>query len=239
MSGVPDISAVAARAREAWRHLTALLLLLHMVAVVLLALPLPGSGLRRSHWDSPTVQAEFQALRERLARLGVVVGREELEDRLYTLALDYSHAHERLVEPLTPYARTAGAQQSWRMFVAPDTHPSVLHVEVEEAAGWRTVFRERSPEWRWAGEVLEHYRVRSALFRHAWSPESHSWAEWVDWLTVKAARDFPRATQLRVSFEQRRTPAPDEMRAGVSHPLAVRGVVLRPLKPARAVEQAP
>ena len=55
----------AARGR-AWPHIRALLISVHVLAVILGALPAPSGGMKRGAWRDPTVQDEFAAWRGRL-----------------------------------------------------------------------------------------------------------------------------------------------------------------------------
>ncbi len=196
-------------------HLRGLLVALHVLAVTLAALPSPEGGMNRGAWTDPTVQAEFAAWRGRLAALGIELSAEELEDRLWTLAQGWMAARKASLAPFAPYYRHMGTAQPWRMFVAPHTHPSRLHIELLEGEEWRTLYIARDPRHRWKAELLDHDRMRSALFRYAWPGYRRSWEELGRWLADRAAEEFPAGARLRLFFTRARTPSPEEARRGV------------------------
>lgn len=198
-----------------WDHLRALLVALHVLAVVLVAVPAPEGGMNRNAWKDPTVQAEFASWAGRLAAMGLELSPSELEDRLWTLAERWSKGRSIVLKPIRPYTRYAGTGQPWRMFVAPHTHPSRLFIELREEGEWRTIFVARDPTRTWRAEQLDHDRARAALFRYAWPGYSRSWKLMASWLAERAAEDFPEATHVRLSFARQRTPSPEEVRTGV------------------------
>jgi hypothetical protein len=58
-------------------------------------------------------------------------------------------------------------------------------------------------------------RMRSAVFRYGWPHYGPSRNDFADWVALHAARDFPEARQVRVSFVKYRSPSPAEVRAGI------------------------
>lgn len=202
------------RWRAAWPQVRAGLVALHLVAIGLMALPAPVGGLDRRTWRDPTVQAEFAVWRERLGALGVELTPRAFEDALFQGASGLMAAREVALAPFDPYYRTCGTWQSWRMFVAPHTHPGRLVVEVHDDAGWREVFVERSDEARWLATVFQQDRVRSAIFRYSWPSFKGPYGKFVDWIAGRAAADFPDADRVRVSYRKVATPSPADVRAG-------------------------
>jgi hypothetical protein len=199
-----------------WPHLRALLILVHLFAISVLAMPAPGSGLNRSAWSDPTVTAEFDAWRERLASWGVDYTADEFEEQLWTVAETYQGGVNVVVKPFRPYYRYCGTQQSWRMFVAPHRNPAILHFEIHEEGEWRPLYVEGSTEYTWNGELLDHDRARSAMFRYAWSSYRRDWRRFSSWFAQQAANEFPEATQLRAYYWKYRTLSPADTRAGVA-----------------------
>ncbi|MCA9572454.1 MAG: hypothetical protein KC656_31660 [Myxococcales bacterium] len=100
------------------------------------------------------------------------------------------------------------------MFVAPHVHPARLRVEVEDASGWHAVYEARSDEATWRRAFFDHFRMRSVTFRYAWPPFRKPYDAFAAWLADRAADDFPDATRVRVSYTKRRSPSPEEVRAG-------------------------
>lgn len=201
--------------RGAWPQARAFLVALHLVAITLMALPAPGGGMQRSAWADPTVQAEFDAWHARLVAAGAPVGtRAAFEDDLFEFAKAFMDKRNASLEPFVPYYRYFGTYQSWRMFVAPHTHPARMHVEIRVDEAWQPVYVERSGEHQWLGWKLDQDRFRSAVFRYSWKPYRKQYRQFVDWLAVQARRDFPDATQLRVRFYKVRSPSPEQVRTG-------------------------
>jgi hypothetical protein len=197
-----------------WPHLRAGLIGLHVVAVTVVALPAPVGGMDRRLWADPTVQAEFRAWRGRLAAVGVELSAAEFEDRLFGAASGLMAARSAAIAPFEPYYDHFGTWQSWRMFVAPHTHPSRLVVEVRRDGAWAEVFRERSPTATWMRPVLAQDRVRSAIFRYAWPNYKSSYKRFARWVAERALADHPGADAARVRFERQASPTPTQARAG-------------------------
>ena len=197
-----------------WPQLRALFVAGHLMAVVLGALPAPEGGMQRSAWQDATVQEELSTWAERLRSLGMDLDDAAFQEGLWQVAVRFMQGREAVLAPFQPYYRLAGTHQSWRMFVAPHTHPARLHIDLREGDGWRGLYLERDPELVWMGRVLDQDRTRSLLFRYAWPSYGKAWRELCDWLGRKAARDFPQAEQLRLRFWKQRTPSAAEVRAG-------------------------
>jgi hypothetical protein len=203
------------RVRAAWRHVAAALVLVHLLAITLHALPSPGSGLNRRDWAQPTVRGEFEAWQGRLAAVGVELTVDELQDVVYDIARGYHHWHQGLTEPFEPYYRTCGTWQSWRMFVAPHRYPSRLQIRIRQDRRWLVVYEARSPTAAWRARQLDQDRMRSALFRYGWGRKyPRTWRGFVDWIARRAAEDFPRADKVQLRFASYRTRSPEEVRAG-------------------------
>lgn len=193
----------------------ALLIALHLFAITAMALPSAGGvGLQRQAWSDPTVQDEFAAWTGRLNALGWTGDSEQLQDTAFAVVSAYERARSSVLAPFQPYYRYCGTWQSWRMFVAPHRYPARLHIDVLDDDGWRPVYRARSSIHAWRAEQLDHDRFRSSIFRYAWPSYRRGYREFVDWLKVQAASDFPDARKLRVRFYKYRTATPDEVRTG-------------------------
>jgi len=201
--------------RPHWEHIRGVLVLLHILAVVLMALPAPEGAMRRDAWEDPTVTAEFEAWTERLRQVGYETTTEELKSELFTVAQDFTEIRKTVLTPVEPYARYLGTQQSWRMFVAPHRFPTRLHVEIKrEGSDWETVSIYQDPVYRWKAEVFEHDRFRSALFRYGWKSYGRARKLFNQWLAREAAEDFPEATHLRTRWYKYKTPTPEMVQSG-------------------------
>jgi hypothetical protein len=191
--------------KRAWPHLRAAFVLFHVFAVVLMAIPAPGGGMNKSAWQDPTVQNEFATWTEVLNNIGVDITQVELEDHLWVLAQGYMKQRNAVLDPLRPYYRYTGSQQSWRMFVAPHIWPSRLRIDIQESGEWRTVYLARDPDLDWRERQFGHDRMRSAIFRFSWKQYRGSYNSFTRWVADRAAEDFPNASHVRCQLIKQQT----------------------------------
>lgn len=201
--------------RGAWPHVRAALIVVHLVAITLMALPAPGGGMNRKAWKDPTVQAELTAWATRLSGWGLTIETGELEDHLWDFSTVFMSVRTKALAPFRPYYRTVGTSQSWRMFVAPHRYPSRLEVAVEREGSWQTIYVARSPDKDWRHHQLDNDRIRSIVFRYGWKQYRSSYNRFARWLSDRAFEDFPDVTRVRVRFSRYRTLTPTEARDGV------------------------
>jgi hypothetical protein len=196
-------------------HIKGVLVLLHVLAISLMALPAPQGAMRRAAWKEATVQDEFSAWTERLYSVGYTTTPEELEEDLWDLGVRVTETRRRVLRPFQPYYRFLGTAQSWRMFVAPHRYPTRLHVELKRPGEeWETLSIFQDSEYRWKAEVFEQDRFRSCLFRYGWKNYGGARKLFNEWLAREAAEEFPDATHLRTRWYKYKTPTPEEARAG-------------------------
>jgi len=198
-----------------WAHIRGLLVLFHVVAVAVLALPNPSLTLNRRAWRQPTVQQEFRIWAKNLRSFGIKLTPKQLENELWKLAKKAMKWHGKLVAPFFPYERYIGAQQNWFMFVAPHRYPSRLSIELAGAdKKWRPIYIARSPKYNWRGQQLDHDRVRAALFRYGWRSYYSTFKKFSKWLAKRAKKDFPKAHKIRMRMYRYRTLTPKEVYKG-------------------------
>jgi hypothetical protein len=194
----------------AWPHLRAGLITLHLIAIVLVAIPAPVGGMDRSAWKDPTVQAEFSAWS---ARLGV--SPKSLEDRVWSLANLEMGARDRITSPVWPYIDFTGTDQPWRMFVAPHRFPSRWQIQVRRAGAaaddFETVFEERSREHRWREDFFRQERVRSGIFRYSWPEYSYDAGLLCDWSASRLFEEQPDVVEVRCRFYKAPSPSPEQV----------------------------
>lgn len=195
-------------------HLLGIFVIYHLAALVLQALPDPGAGLKRAAWKDPTVQQEFRVWAGFFSQFGREVSVAELQDRLWILANDVTGLRKALVRPFAPYVEYIGMRQPWRMFVAPHRFPTTLVIDLREGEAWRTLYIDRSDEHTWRRAIFDHDRMRAAVFRYGWPEYISIYRDFGRWIARAAAADFPEATQVRVRMLKRRSPTPEEVRAG-------------------------
>ena len=203
------------QSRTPWEHIRGVLILLHILAVVLMALPAPEGAMRKDTWNDPTVTAEFEAWADRLNGMGYETNTEDLKAEMFDVAKEFIDIRRTVLAPTVPYARYLGTQQSWRMFVAPHRFPSRLHVEIKRSdSDWEPISIYQDPEYRWKAELFEHDRFRSALFRYGWKSYAGARKLFNQWLAREAAQDFPDATHIRTRWYKYKTPTPEMVKAG-------------------------
>src|SRR5436190_7088050 len=200
-------------ARKLWPHVRAALLLFHVTAVVLAAIPAPEGGMQRSAWKDPTVQGEFDEWYTRFRQLGYRGDRTTFEEGLWSFAVAYSRVRGQVLAPFRPYYRYAGTGQGWRMFVAPHRFPARLSIDLHRNGAWENVYVERSTTATWLAPILDHDRMRSATFRYSWPQYGKTYGQFCEWIQTRARVDFPDADRLRVRYFKYRTRSPEEVRA--------------------------
>ena len=199
----------------AWAHTRAILVTLHVLAVILGAFPAPVGGLQRSAWAEPTVARELDTWHKRLQTVGLADDRAAFEDDLYAVASGWVQGRKAVLAPVLPYYRYLGVEQSWRMFVAPHKHPSRLqiHVRAGATADWEPLYEHGHPEYRWHAEQFRHTRMRSALFRYSWPGYRRNFRALARWVGRQVARERPEASHVRLQWIRRRTPSPEQVRS--------------------------
>ena len=229
-----DPASTPSRWARAWPHVRALLIAIHIVAVVVLAIPDAGGvALSRKSWKNPTVQAELKAWAQRLSALGLQTDAATLEQDVFEIARSWTEGLAWLRAPVRPYAEYLGVRQTWRMFVAPHRHPAKFQVDVEQDGQWRPVQVARSDQYGWRSHQLDHVRVRSLLFRYGWKRYRRFYRAFAEWIADRAAEDFPAAQRVRVRMVGFRTPTPQEVQSDAIPEGEFRQTIVLPLEERR------
>lgn len=189
------------------KHLRTILVLLHVLAITLLAFPAPV-GLTQRALAQPEIQDTIQADAEALQDLGVDLGPQRLSALLWSAGSRFLAARRTLLAPFRPYARAVGCEQGWRMFGTLNRRPAWLLIELQEGETWRPIYRSRSETLSWHRQWLDQERMRAQVNQFAWLRHRQSYDELGTWLARQAAVEFPQANHIRLSMEQRSIPAP-------------------------------
>jgi transposase len=195
-SWLPDLRAVA--------------VLFHVVAVVVLSIPVPPPTLRGEKEDART--------KELLAPWGdaaeaVGIPRETLYAAIAGFTKVEAAALGAARTPLAPYARLVGAQQGWLMFGSVDTEAARIELHVRTGnAPWTPLFVPRSREAAWRRSFLEQERMRTLVYNFGAKRSRSKWEPFVTWLAREVREDRPDATALRVRMQRLRLPDPDQLR---------------------------
>ncbi len=196
-------------AHPRWPAVRALLILLHVTAVLAVACPAPLKGSTEKNWRRPGVRAELRAWSTRLRAVGVDADEADLARFGQRVSTSWSAARNVAVAPFSAWLRAVGATQGWYMFTAPDRAPQrfsfTLHTASPAAGADVAVFDfGRDNAGAAAGVVddggvdgawydpafLAQHRVRRAFFQTAWS-DRPVFREVCSWLVREAKARRP------------------------------------------------
>ncbi|MCO4770460.1 MAG: hypothetical protein KDA24_10565 [Deltaproteobacteria bacterium] len=196
-----------------WPQLRALLILLHLVAITLMALPAPVGSERADTYEVQEVKDQLEQLSSALERVGISASPAEIAETLISTSGRFLQARRAVLKPFRPYYRWAGTRQGYRMFSGVSHYGNRLHIEIEEGDAWRTIYLAHSEEdWRWG--TFNHELSRSLLYRYVEPRYRKRWKAIARWAAREAGRDFPSATRVRVSWRHAPIQTPAQSRAG-------------------------
>jgi hypothetical protein len=200
--------------QRAWPHIRAALVLLHIVGIMLLALPWSRSLADRGRWKHPHSQRELESWASFARGVGLEMDNSEVEDLLWGITSTYLKVRDVLVSPFARYSICCGTGQGWRMFATPQRKPGQLTIEIEEDGVFRTIYRSRDSEHDWRRHQFDHNRVRKGIGRIYRPSGGNLYNEFAEWFALRAAEDFPKATRARFRQHVGRSLPPAEMKAG-------------------------
>ncbi len=195
------------------KHLRAVLILLHVVAVTALAFPAPVGGMNERAFAQPSVQASFESTAATLRSLGLDVSKDALQAWLWGHGNRFMAVRKQLLRPLHPYADLTGSHQGWRMFSSLNRRAAWLVVDLEEGGDMRTIYRMRSDRYTWRRRQLDQERTRALVNGWCWGRNKGSYKRFAQWLGRQAAADFPDATAIRVHMDRAALPDPATLHA--------------------------
>jgi len=207
--------------RGAWPQIRAALLLLHIVAVVLMALPAPVGSERDDTYEMPAVREQLQQLRDLLGRVGVETTEDELADLSKNSARAVLDVRKTALRPFKPYYDLAGTRQGYRMFSGVSLSGDRLQVEIDRGGEWELIYLARDPDHTWRWWTFNHELTRSLLYRYVEKRYRKRFKSLSRWVAAEAAADFEGVERVRVSFLRQRIPSPSESRDGVVHEVRV------------------
>ena len=189
--------------RARWRHIRALLVLLHLVVICALTTPDLSGTMSRAAWKQPAVQRELAPWAERFGQTP-----EEFEDNLWDLATGWRDWRTRLLGPIKPYSDYFGVRQRWRMFASPNRVPARYEIDIKVDAAWRPIYRSRSDQYTWRRKLFDHDRMRTSMYRATWPNSQHRYKLLCEWVARQVERDFPHASAVRIRRYRYATPGP-------------------------------
>lgn len=202
--------------RPLYRHVIAVLVLLHVVSVAVSSLPSVRGGLSPALMKEPAVQLELRQWIKGLAAIGVELTTDELQAAVTRVGHAYSDVRDVLVWPFRPYHRYLGTGQTWNLFTSAHRLPSRLEIDVEVAGAFSPLYRARSAELTWNRSQLDDVRLRKAIYLMSWHRGVHVYRTFTEWVAREVAKDFPDATRVRVRYWRYQTPSPEEVRGGAA-----------------------
>lgn len=182
----------------------------HLVAITLMALPAPVGADRKSTWSNPTVRSELIRAHELSKVIGVEMSYPEFEASLFDLVVGSVELRRSLLRPFVPYYTLAGTSQSWRMFIAPHTHPARLQIHGLIDGVWVPLF-ERGGGEDWLARLLNGERTRSVLFRYSWAPYRGLYNQFSKAIQDRVMRQMPEVQAVRVRYLQYETPSAEQV----------------------------
>ena len=157
-----------------WPGVRAVLIALHLLAVVAVACPAPVRGMNAEAWKRPAVQEELQAWARRATALGHPTTAKEVQDLSWGVQERWLSLRKKVVWPFQAWLKAVNAPQGWYMFTGPDRDPQrfVLSFTTTSSATDELVFELGRPPARpdlIHPDFLDDHRVRRALFQSSWS----------------------------------------------------------------------
>ena len=190
-----------------WRQVRAVLVALHVIAVLVLSFPASPKLADPARWQDQRTRREIALWAERMQSAGIDTTPERLEGRLWSLVHGYLAVRQALGKPFEPYAETACAYQTWGMFRSPQRRPGELVVSLRERGRWHRVHVSRSEEHTYLARELDHNRLRKQVARAITDPVLFE--QLAEWIARRAARDHPNATDAVVEILRFESPPPD------------------------------
>ena len=194
--------------RRSWPHLRCGLILLHLLAIFLLALPSNYKMADKNHWKKPKQQKEISAWADRLG-----VDKEDFESFLWSVSTRYVAMRKAVIRPFAKYADYTGARQGWAMFASPRMNGGRFDVYVQERGEWRLIYS-TGTDADWRVHQFTHNRIRKLIGRLTNNPQQGAYNEMSNWMARMVAKDFPDATRAKVQFFRWKSLSAARIRAG-------------------------
>jgi hypothetical protein len=186
-----------------WRTVRALLLAAVIVVEAVDAIP---GNLGARTLARPTAQAELDAWRRLLARVGVQTTNEALADAVVAVVKPPLRARKEILDVARPVQRLLGTGQSWAFFAYPERFPQALVLEVRRAGAWTEVHHPFAVVEPTLGRALRFRRLRGVYVDAGGRPAAtDGWRAFADWVARALLATDPTIEAVRVSMERRAT----------------------------------
>lgn len=195
-----------------WDHVRAALIVAHLGAITVAAVPTPEGSLTESRLRDPQVRDALAPWAELVARLRLA----DDVDGGYRWLWDAGHrmvqVRRAVMTPISPYLRFTGNAQSWKMFgVAPAQHAR-LEIHGRAPGGdWEPLYVEhQGPDWGWV--LLDHSRVRAMRSMFADGTGRGRYHGFAKAVGRRALADRPDLDTIRVRLQGVVVPPPARLR---------------------------
>jgi len=193
--------------RSAWDHARTALIVLHVIAITLMAIPNPGGVLTEKNKTSMAVHQTLEPWTKLVQKLGLARNKKDAVDWLWASGKRFNGAHAMVTFAADPYVRSTGQFQQWRMFGSSPNQGGALEIHGVTAGGeYEPLFVSGGPQWK--GAVLNHHRFRKT--RSKWSQRRNQrlYDQFAAWLATQD-HGYPA---LRVRMQGMRIPSPKRLR---------------------------
>lgn len=193
------------------KHLRALFVTFHLIAITAVAFPAPV-GMRKSDLDNPDVKNAIEAWRGAAGVFGFDVDPDAFRDGLWEKGNTLLDGRKAALEPLQPYYRYTGTRQGWSMFGYLNHTPARVEIHIDHGEGWQPLYIARTTAHTWRSHQLDQERLRGLMNSFSWKRGRAKLRQITDWIALQAAEDFPQAQRIRVQMHARPLPDPATLR---------------------------
>jgi hypothetical protein len=198
------------RARD---HIRAALIVAHLAAITVAAVPTPAGYLGEERLDDEEVRASLAPWAGLVARLGLADDVDGGYRWLWGAGRVMVDARRAAMEHVSPYLKFTGNAQSWKMFGVVPTRYARLEVHGRATDGpWEPLYVERQgPDWGWV--LLDHGRIRAMRSGFAAREGRGRYEQLAALVGRRALAEHPRLQAVRVRFQAVTVPPAARLRA--------------------------
>jgi hypothetical protein len=191
--------------KRVWPHVVAAFVVFHLAANAVDLIPEVSQGMNRRAWQEPRVKAELTTWAQRLG-----MDEPALEDDLWSLGDVVVGFRSAVETPFRPYLRATGQMQTWAMFVAGtrDRDRFQLRTRTCDECAWTVVYQRGDDEHTFLRDVLEHPRIRSAMFRWGWPQLIAMYTRGCRAIARRTFAELHDVTAVQCRFERSESPWP-------------------------------
>lgn len=189
-------------------HLRGLFILLHLIAVLGMALPGPVAGVKSTIMETETGREQVAAWAGLFRAVGINMTDQEAAVWLWDAGQVLVSARSAITTPFAKYYRWCGTRQSWRMFAFVVKRPTLFTVEVEQNGQWQPLYQVGSETATWRQPFFHHERIRGLIA--GFDTSKRGYAPFSDWLAAQIHQEFPDATAARTRVLRTPTTLPGQ-----------------------------